>query len=139
MTLWDIYGHSDGRIGRRPYWEALAILLVLSGPLLALPPARWLALFFIWPWVCLISRRMHDFGRAGTWLVLVCLAAFIAAAWRDAARESYILTYLRAPPLLTHPSPWILAAFLIVIGLIKGNAGENRFGPAPLKPEPHVL
>src|SRR4051794_40639013 len=70
---------ADGRIGVKDFWIG-ALVLVVAG-MLALPlhifaPVVWLLLMF--GWVCVIAKRLHDFGKSG-WLMLLPLALAMIA------------------------------------------------------------
>lgn len=105
--LWRLLSYSDGRSGRLPF---VAGLMLLTPPCLLLVklglPLALLLVPMSWFWVCMISKRLHDLGRAGPWL-------FAAAGLG----------------LATFGIAW--AVFLLALALIPGQAGENRFGPAP--------
>jgi uncharacterized membrane protein YhaH (DUF805 family) len=66
---------------------------------------------------CLLSKRLHDRGRAGWWAGLVLIAW--AAMW---PRPQHVFDWVFAPVLI-----WAVAD--LVFG--PGRAGANRFGPAP--------
>lgn len=122
MSLPFFYTYSDGRIGRRAYWKGLVILLLFSLPPIWLRPLAWVvSLVFAWFWVCLISRRMHDFGLAGPWMLLVPLVMLVG----------YVVAASGGSLLIAAPLVGLPIAFLVGIGLKAGEAGENRFGPPP--------
>ena len=137
-----------GRIGRKQYWiRTLAYLLggilglVLLVTLAALngrydPPADTitdhvvLVLFVIAAIVCVLGlistgvRRLHDRGKGGWWLMLY---------------------YFAPDRLLNEPSFWhgvaliiplaagaVLIWGLIDLGVLRGEPGDNVYGPNPL-------
>ena len=110
---------STGRMSRTPFLLAGAVLLILAAAYEALPlRVGWIvypALLF--PTACILSKRLHDRGRAGWWGFLIVWA--LVEAW----------------PTPTTPLGWIAVAILVLsladLGLMPGKPGFNRFGPNP--------
>lgn len=112
---------STGRLSRTTFLLAAAGLLALGGAYEAWGAGLrlgWLvypALLF--PTACILSKRLHDFGRAGWWAFLIVWA--LVEAW----------------PLRTDPLGDAFTVGLIlglsVLGLMPGERGPNRFGPKP--------
>lgn len=72
---------ADGRIGRKDFWIGALILMVawLLAPVFhLLAPIVWLLLLY--PWVCVFSKRLHDFGRSGFLIVVPFLVGAVAVA-----------------------------------------------------------
>jgi len=74
--------------------------------------------------VCLVVRRFHDVGLSGWWLLLVFGLAGVLFALMS-----------------LWPSPWLLLAimpvnlgYLIVLFLVPGSCGANRYGEPPALP-----
>jgi uncharacterized membrane protein YhaH (DUF805 family) len=127
-----------GRINRQMFWlgylgtsVALLLLLNLAGGIarsLGTPPdatdsgaLNWalsLAVLLggfasLWPLTAILSKRLHDFNFSPMWLVVVPV--------------------LVVTSLTTNLVPWNLLCGVVVvlIGLVPGTRGENRFGPDP--------
>ena len=71
----------------------------------------------LFPTACILSKRLHDRGRAGWWAFLIVWA--LVEVW----------------PLPRTPVSWgfvvILALSFVELGLRPGQADANRFGPSP--------
>ncbi len=71
------------------------------------------------------TRRLHDIGKTGRWLLLAVVPAAVTI-WAQASAQDM----------------WTIAAVLTVIGelvlvtwFVRDSDGDNRFGPAPKKPD----
>jgi uncharacterized membrane protein YhaH (DUF805 family) len=71
----------------------------------------------LFPTACILSKRLHDRGRAGWWAFLVVWA--LIEVW---PRPRTAFSWLFLP---------ILAMAFVELGLMPGRAGANRFGPNP--------
>jgi uncharacterized membrane protein YhaH (DUF805 family) len=120
-----------GRIGRRSYWLFVGLdvgvsvaAMVLDGVLLGRPDdgplARLASLAAIYPWICIIAKRLHDLGLSGWWQALG-FAILVAAV---------VLMMLRTGDELSSNLLALLLALvpLAILGAAKGQAGANRFG-----------
>jgi len=139
-----------GRLTRLGYWRwQIALLLIAAGityaaVLLTMTGApRWVAALAFTPMAVallaaagVIARRLHDRGRAAWWLLI-----FVVAPWGLAALS--ILFAEQSPPIdPAWTTPVILFTTLasmalnvwgfVEIGLLRGSAEANRFGPAPV-------
>lgn len=117
---------STGRLSRGPFLAVAAGLLALAaGYHYGLHDrmgvsAGWVVYpLLLFPGACILSKRLHDRGRAGWWGFLIVWA--LVEAW-------------------PRPASWIgwaavlvLAATLVDLGLLPGQPGANRFGPNPGK------
>ena len=100
----------DGRLGRRAWWlwgvamplgMALYFTAVLRvAGLSAYHSEVAVNLLLLWPTLCVSIKRWHDRGKSGWW-VAVALIPVLGWLW-----------------------------MLIENGLLRGDAGVNRFGPA---------
>jgi uncharacterized membrane protein YhaH (DUF805 family) len=100
-----------GRIGRRGWWLwGVAMPLGLGLYFTVLLRVAGVSvrgadvavnLLLVWPTVCISIKRWHDRGKSGWW-VLVSLIPFVGWLWA-----------------------------LIENGLLRGEAGSNRFGDPP--------
>ncbi len=98
--------------------------------------ATLIGLVFCWLGFTLISKRLHDIGRTAWWFaaafaiwliatVLICAAAMMLFGM-DVLDEG---TFARVLMLASTILP--LFAALIWLHFAAGDAGDNRFGPAP--------
>ncbi|MCJ2177879.1 DUF805 domain-containing protein [Novosphingobium album (ex Hu et al. 2023)] len=113
-----------------------AVLAVLAGFTLEGEPLAWLrfAMFSlaVAPLFALTARRLHDFRQSGKWTVLLWLVAArsigldLAArlgGWETRALIEAPLSYVDW--LLFLPFVWLY----VVLVIVPGNKGPNRFGP----------
>ena len=141
----------DGRISRQQFWIGVLILLGAS------VVARWIPLinvifFFVslYVWVCLYSKRLHDFGRSG-WLtaipiglfVLACvlgvaamggmaaMGAFTGMHGENAAMHTGAMMGMGFTALLFMLVGLVALGFLLWVGLTPGEAGPNKYGDPP--------
>ena len=71
MDWGKLFLSAEGRIGRQDYWIGVLILFALwivSHLAHVFAPFIWLLMLY--PWVCVIAKRLHDFGKSG-WLILI--------------------------------------------------------------------
>lgn len=112
---------STGRIGRLPFVAAGGALLALAEaferlarPLLAGWVAGLAYAAILFCLACLLSKRLHDRGRAGWWAFVPVIAVWIV--W-PAPHDG--LSWIACA---------VLAAVMVDLGLMPGRAGRNRFG-----------
>jgi uncharacterized membrane protein YhaH (DUF805 family) len=112
---------STGRLSRIPFLVAAAVLLAaavayreLAGPAVHRFTAWIVYGALLFSGACLLSKRLHDRGRAGWWAGLV-LAAVIA-----------LWPLTGGPPAIL----WgvVLAGWIVDLCLMPGKSGTNRFG-----------
>jgi uncharacterized membrane protein YhaH (DUF805 family) len=139
---------ADGRIGRRDFWIG-AGLLFAANLVLGLVPAigQLVHLASIYVWVCLASKRLHDFGRSG-WLniapyavwalalvvILVTSGAAILTAivsGGEGAAAAAMLGALGIGSLAAGGAFLFGLLFLLWVGLTPSSPGENRYGGTP--------
>jgi uncharacterized membrane protein YhaH (DUF805 family) len=135
----------QGRIGQREFWIGFAILFV-SGFVLGLIPfiGQLIGILLIYPQVCVFVKRLHDFGKTG-WLYLAPLgltivlvgvgfavggaAMFAAGAAGDGAGGAAALGGMGIAALFFLLAFVVNIAFLLWVGLSKGDPGSNQYGP----------
>jgi uncharacterized membrane protein YhaH (DUF805 family) len=135
------YAGFTGRATRREFW--VFALLFAACTLLAhyadaadgerTPIAAGMGLIellvflgLLMPFVAVGARRLHDSGRSGWWLLVFYLPylGFVAAAGNEAAT-------------LVAAGAFVIGFIvLVVLLLLSGNGGENRFGPDPRNSPP---
>jgi uncharacterized membrane protein YhaH (DUF805 family) len=142
-----LFLNANGRIGQKDFWIGFAILFVVGFILGLIPVIGQLAsIILLFPWVCLYSKRLHDFGKTG-WLVLVpigvVLVATVIAAMTggmamlagagagDAGAATAAMAGLGTMGLVMIVALLVCLGFLLWVGLTKGDPGENQYGPPP--------
>lgn len=132
---------SRGRLARKPYWIAIGVLMGARAAVTvaALENPDWaflligqdLILIFV---AALIGRRLRDFGRSPFWGWLAM--AMIEIAGLALTTPSWNLADAIGSPSGVSPGVEFqnfILLFCVVglVGLIKGDPGANRYGPAP--------
>ncbi len=144
MNLTALLLSPKGRIRRRDFWVGFIIVMV-SSVLIGLVPIVGPILGFVllWPQICIHAKRLHDMGWSA-WIMLVPFGVTVISMILVVANGGAAL--LTAPPAEAFASPAMDAArlyfliallfglaFLLWVGLSKGNPRDNRFGRAPLQ------
>lgn len=129
-----------GRLSRQDYWLG-TLINVFAQNLFGFIPILGLLLWLLalWPALAVAVKRLHDIGRTG-WYVLVPVISAIGSAavliygtWefsglpQTATRTDYgtLIPYLLGSVALL----LIYLAFIVALGLIKGQAADNAYGP----------
>jgi uncharacterized membrane protein YhaH (DUF805 family) len=152
QTLPQLWFSFQGRASRRDYWVRFVFLSIVvtiiaylvdgianaGGLILVI----W-QLIFLWPTFALGVKRYHDRGKSGRSFVF--LECALLALCTVAAIASFPVARAQAagaqPPSLYVGIMFtatfaiiVLAVYLLVaIGVRKGEAGPNRYGPDPLE------
>jgi uncharacterized membrane protein YhaH (DUF805 family) len=134
----------SGRTNRLYFWIGLlcaAITVVIASFFVA--PER-LAIPVTVVWLMWCGRRLHDIGRTAFWawvpaIISGALGAY--AIWQlrqpvvmhQGATLKEIVPLIQQKETLTFvllaAGGLVQLAFTVVIGVLKGDAGDNRFGP----------
>jgi uncharacterized membrane protein YhaH (DUF805 family) len=115
---------STGRLSRAPFLACAAVLLAIAAGYeyglvrLLGAHAGWVVYpLILFPTACILSKRLHDRGRAGWWGFLIVWA--LVEAWPQ-------------------PRTWfgyagvlVLVVTFLDLGLMPGQPGANRFGLKP--------
>jgi len=152
MNIGNVLFSPNGRIGQQDYWIGILILIgvnVLSNLTGPIQPIIWLGL--IWVGIAIYGKRLHDAGKTA-WLHAIPwalgLAFFIVGAGMIVASAisagiisdtsdlstDQIIALVSAGGvglLLIGLSNLVWLIYTIWVGVMAGEAGENRFGPAP--------
>jgi uncharacterized membrane protein YhaH (DUF805 family) len=139
----------EGRIHRTHFWIGWLILLGVSVVANWLPVIGGLILLgLIWPNLAISVKRLHDMGKTG-WLiaipwasavifcmvgiVMVVIAAVASGAGDyDLDGDPLAMLALMGPGMIAFTlSAIVPLIFLLWIGLVEGQKGENRYGPNP--------
>ena len=143
-----------GRIGRGTFWLAIlpviaAVLLIASAPLLMVStesqemPASFLIAIFaaqlicfagLWPILAVGSKRLHDRGKGGWWLLVFWVLPFflLFGGFGHAFTSRTGDTSVGATMMLA--SLPITLWGLVELGILPGSKGPNRFGVDPAEP-----
>lgn len=138
-----LYLDPKGRIGQKDFWIGAAILFVAGIVLGLIPMIGWLiSLALLYGWICLTSKRLHDFGKTGKLALIPVIAQLVVAVvaamgMMAAAGASYgggdaagmaAMGALGFAGVLTMLAGLLTLAFLLWVGLTKGDAGANAYG-----------
>jgi uncharacterized membrane protein YhaH (DUF805 family) len=137
----------EGRIGQRDFWIGFLILFVggvLIHAVALVGTVVWL--LSVYCWVCLFAKRLHDMGRSGfaqVWIWLFDMAVIAAlivggfgAILMGIFTSGHISWALMAGGLGLLALALLVISlaklvFVLWVGLSRGQAGENRYGPEP--------
>jgi uncharacterized membrane protein YhaH (DUF805 family) len=135
-----------GRIARQPFWLGILALMVLNMLLSVVPVIGPIAgLLLAWPQFALYAKRLHDFGwSAWMWLVpfvvgvacgvfmYVSNPAALSAVTTPEQLQTLVLSpAMRTPLIALEVAVAVQLVFLLWVGITKGDAQANRFGPTP--------
>ena len=145
MDWQKLFLSAQGRIGQKDFWIGFAILFVANLVLGMIPILGMLiSLALIYPNVCVYAKRLHDFGKTG-WLILAPIGitfllgiiagvvgggAMMAAASSggDSAGMAAMFGSMGIFLLIIFI---VNIAFLLWVGLTKGDPATNQYGPPP--------
>ena len=138
---------SNGRLGQKDFWIAFLILFAVAfvgGMIPLLNVVISLALIF--PGVCIMAKRLHAFGKTG-WLAAapygVALAAMVVGGVMggmammagglagEGAGAMAVAGGMGMMAIVMLLAAAANLAFLLWVGLSRGDAGENAYGPPP--------
>lgn len=107
-----------GRMGRTAYWIFIALIFAFS--VLVSTVTDKGANGLVVALIIVLIPRLHDFGRTGWWVLAVMFGPL-----------AVMLLAMLALPIDTAALIGVLAEVvgLIWVGVIRGDAGDNRFGP----------
>jgi uncharacterized membrane protein YhaH (DUF805 family) len=149
-----MFSFRRGRSDRKQYWLMAAVFVATVAAFSMLLPqyGRYGGAGGLVVWTMIYGRRLHDIGRSAWWQVIplglsLALAIygftqsdapallFEANGGDDPGRSHIELTLTEDP--MSGPTPWLMASlaiqavFTVVLGILPGERGENRFGPPP--------
>ena len=132
-----LYLSGDGRIGRTEFWIGAAGLICVGVVAGLVPVVGVLAsLALIYPWACLTSKRLHDFGRSGLLVLVAAVPAVVAGVFSlvtalAASNLSTIGMALAGASLSLAVSTVALLVslcFVLWVGLKPGHEAPNSYG-----------
>lgn len=137
----------DGRIRRSHFWVAWLIILGANVVLSWIPLLNLLTIALIWPFVAICVKRLHDMGRPGWFAAVPWAASFVltvigfmmvgASIFAAHGSDGYngnpaAFFALMGPGIGAFGlASLIWIAFILWIGLVEGQPGENQYGPNP--------
>jgi uncharacterized membrane protein YhaH (DUF805 family) len=135
-----------GRIGQRDFIIAFLMLLFANIVIGNLGTFSFLGILLFYPGVCVVAKRLHDFGKSG-WLILVPLlgtfgagvAAGIGGAAAIFAVFSGSVSGIGALGLAGVLLLGMVAVVVLSIGFIvwvlatPSDGSDNVYGPTPVK------
>ncbi len=153
--LWNVYFRANGRINRRTWWIAWALLLaveVAANHFLSVAmnddkafidgtwqnlkdifadTSGWIiALVFLWPNIAMNAKRFHDLNMSGWWWLLF-VAPFLLGTAISISPYGGDLDPSPAAGWAELLSGITAIATLIMLGFLRGMSGPNRYGPPP--------
>lgn len=137
----------EGRTRRSHFWIGWLILLGVGVVAGWLPLIGWvLSIALIWPNLAIAVKRLHDMGHTGwllvvPWVVgtvgtivgvsMIGITAITQASALEAEDPAAILAII-GPALGIFGLLFLVSfGFLLWIGLVEGQRGDNRYGPNP--------
>jgi uncharacterized membrane protein YhaH (DUF805 family) len=115
-----------GRMNRATYWLCLTVILAIVAVMSLFgirPPRIGEAMLIL-----MCTPRLHDLGRSGWWVLVplgIELVAIIGAIALVPAEDAQVVF---GAALL------VVVGFIVLLGLIPGDAQANRFGDPPKSP-----
>jgi uncharacterized membrane protein YhaH (DUF805 family) len=138
-----------GRLGRRPYGLAvfgLALTQFTLGRIPVIGAASTLVL--LWPWLCLVAKRLHDQGRSGVLAMIPVgmasgvglLSLGLVALAANPVTLDTMIAFSNVAATVTALVGAICLAFVVWVGAGRGQFGANRYGrPRPFQTGPGNL
>jgi uncharacterized membrane protein YhaH (DUF805 family) len=121
--FWRFYTSLRGRTARRFFWLFGFVPFIVIGFALGLidggkpgVPVSTIVVFLLllWPQVAILVRRLHDIGLSGLWLISTAIPYV------------FLLAHQPTPAFI---GQCVVFLAVLILGVVPGNGGENRFGP----------
>jgi len=109
------YFWPSGRLGLQSYWVLVASLFAIMSSAHVWGYSAILSYIIVIPVLAALARRLHDLDLSAWWVLFYFAPAVIVG-------DAHRMDLVRYATLLD-----ILA--VIVMGLVPGTRGDNRFGP----------
>ena len=120
-----VWSFLSGRSRRAEYWPSWIALIVLNAVMTAITHNPTLTSFISLPfWIVIASRRLHDFGGSAWWSLVPFGCGFAIGVSGSAG-------YAPPPSTALVINAVVTLGTALVIGIIPGSKGANRFGPPP--------
>lgn len=139
----------DGRLRRSHFWIGFLIIFGASFVVFWIPfLGALLMLGLVWPNLAISVKRLHDMGKTGWWVlapfvvnIALTIISFVIMAGNIVSsggspdyyenNPSAALAMMGPAFALSGISVLVSLAFLLWIGLVDSQPGENRYGPNP--------
>lgn len=135
-SLVSLFFSFQGRINRARYWLGIVILIVVSlaivMPIIVLAPDLAFVMIVIglaslYVALALAVKRLHDRNKPGWWAILFVVAPSVLNRLTDQMPEDSAAWWILGLVVL------VLGVWgLVELGFLKGNVGDNQYGPDPL-------
>ncbi len=126
VELGDLFLSAKGRLSRTPFLMSAAMLIaaVVIYESIVGVTLHWLTGWIVYPAVfffgaCILAKRLHDRGHSG-WIAGLILTALVAVWPRPYGFFDFLFML-------------VVIWAVIELGVLKGEAGPNRFGENPLR------
>ncbi|MDE6611182.1 MAG: DUF805 domain-containing protein [Muribaculaceae bacterium] len=143
------YVNFKGRSTRAEYWWAMLFVFIagLISNFLGDMISGLIALALFLPQLAILTRRFHDTGRSGWWVILlvivsligICIAVMpIASSMAEAQNHPEILIDAIKSHLGTVSLGYGIAIIAGIVGLVfclLPSGPDNKYGPNPYSPE----
>lgn len=137
MGLMALLASSKGRVGRSAFWAGWLVLVGIVGlcNTIGLGFGWLLSAPTVYGFVCVSAKRLHDMGVSG-WLAPIPIVASIAALVGVLGGGIEFLSQGKAGAFVATSlvSGILVVAFLLWLGVTRGEPDDNRHGPPPAAP-----
>lgn len=114
----------DGRAHRGEFWLCLLGYWILLTALVLLVGLTWADLLTLGLWLFIAGRRLHDFNASAWWAVAPAVISFTVSF-----AKGFLLKLNGSYPVLMDVAPGtVVVVVMLVIGIVPGTKGANRFG-----------
>lgn len=145
------YANFKGRSTRAEYWWAMLMVFIISTVANFIPfVSIILSLALLIPNLAILTRRFHDTGRSGKWVILfwiisiigiiITIYPFVAeiAAYGEAASDPHVLAQIIAANISKHIGTYIIGMLIAIVpGIVcliwtlLPSGPDNKYGPNP--------
>jgi len=148
MNITNLLFSVNGRIAQQQFWIGVLILIAANIVAGFIPILGFIiSLALIWVGIAVYGKRLHDAGKSA-WLhaipwggslllgiigsIMIGGALFTAMAGGGDVDVAAMIAGAGAASIFFLLGFFVWIAYTIWVGMLKGDPGENRFGPAPV-------